>query len=80
MVVDIRKPTPSPRKIVGGAMLSVKGKETGNDSVLILDDSSSDSEVTKLRGRWELASVLNFLNVRATLRFFFGFQKRNVSP
>ncbi|XWS26296.1 hypothetical protein CRYUN_Cryun26dG0019800 [Craigia yunnanensis] len=63
MVADIRKPTPLPRKIVGGAMLSVRGKETGNDSVLILDDSSSDSEVAKLRGRWELASVLNFLNV-----------------
>ncbi|XWS72585.1 hypothetical protein CRYUN_Cryun02cG0052500 [Craigia yunnanensis] len=63
MVFDRRKPTPSPRIIPGRAMLSVKGKETGNDSVLILDDSSSDSEVAKLRGRWELASVLNFLNV-----------------
>ncbi|KAL1212666.1 DDT domain-containing protein DDR4 [Cardamine amara subsp. amara] len=27
------------------------------------DDSSSDSAVKQLRGRWELASVLNFLNV-----------------
>lgn len=44
-------------------MPSVEGKETGNDSSLILDDSSSDSEVATLRGRWELASVLNFLNV-----------------
>ncbi|XVE71082.1 hypothetical protein DITRI_Ditri10aG0121600 [Diplodiscus trichospermus] len=63
MVFDRRKPTPSPRKIGGEAMQLVNGKETGNDPVLILDDSSTDSEVPKLRGRWELASVLNFLNV-----------------
>ena len=28
-----------------------------------MDDSSSDSEVAKVRGRLELASILNFLNV-----------------
>ncbi|XVF48483.1 hypothetical protein PTKIN_Ptkin03bG0194000 [Pterospermum kingtungense] len=63
MVSDRRKPTTSGVKIAGGEMMSVKAKETGNDSVLILDDSSSDSEVATLRGRWELASVLNFLSV-----------------
>ncbi|XP_022732588.1 DDT domain-containing protein DDR4 isoform X2 [Durio zibethinus] len=63
MVVDRRKPTTLPRKVVGEAMLSVEGKETRNDPVLILDNSSCQSEVKKLRGRWELASVLNFLNV-----------------
>ncbi|OMO91004.1 hypothetical protein COLO4_18715 [Corchorus olitorius] len=47
----------------GQAMPTVKGKVTGDDSLSTLDDSSSDSEVAKLRGRWELASVLNFLNV-----------------
>lgn len=31
------------------------------------DDSSSDSMVKHLRGRWELASVLNFLNVQTYL-------------
>lgn len=33
------------------------------DSVIALDKSSSELEVKKLRERWELASVLNFLNV-----------------
>lgn len=33
------------------------------DSVVAVDESSVQSEVDKLRGRWELASVLNFLNV-----------------
>ncbi|GMI92529.1 hypothetical protein HRI_002922200 [Hibiscus trionum] len=54
MVVDRGKPTL-------GAMSTVEGKETQNDSVLILDGLCTDSEVAKLRGRWELASVLNFL-------------------
>ncbi|PPD79601.1 hypothetical protein GOBAR_DD23465 [Gossypium barbadense] len=56
MVVDRRKPSLGP-------MPSVEGKETRDDSVLILDDSSFNSEVAKLRNRWELASVLNFLIV-----------------
>ncbi|KAK8645145.1 hypothetical protein V6N13_118994 [Hibiscus sabdariffa] len=54
MVVDRRKPTI-------GAMAPVEGKESLNDSVVILDDLCTESEVAKLRGRWELASVLNFL-------------------
>ncbi|KAL4332420.1 hypothetical protein GQ457_07G038300 [Hibiscus cannabinus] len=56
MVVDRRKPTL-------GAMAPVEGKESLNDSVVILDDLCTESEVAKLRGRWELASVLNFLIV-----------------
>ncbi|PPS05766.1 hypothetical protein GOBAR_AA14865 [Gossypium barbadense] len=56
MVVDRRKPSLGP-------MPSLEGKETRDDSVLILDDSFFNSEVTKLRNRWELASVLNFLIV-----------------
>ncbi|XP_039024166.1 DDT domain-containing protein DDR4-like isoform X1 [Hibiscus syriacus] len=56
MVVGGGKPTPE-------AEVPVEGKGSRNDSVLILDDSSIESEVAKLRGRWELASVLNFLIV-----------------
>ncbi|ESQ32098.1 hypothetical protein EUTSA_v10004303mg [Eutrema salsugineum] len=35
----------------------------GDDLTILVDDSSTDSAVKHLRGRWELASVLNFLNV-----------------
>lgn len=34
-----------------------------DDLTILVDDSDSDSAVKHLRGRWELASVLNFLNV-----------------
>ncbi|XP_031261111.1 DDT domain-containing protein DDR4 [Pistacia vera] len=53
-----RKPTPSPKKTGGQNMAEVK-----EDAVIVLDESSSESEVKKLRERWELACVLNFLNV-----------------
>lgn len=43
------------------------------DSVIALDESSSELEVKKLRERWELASVLNFLNVRSIRLLFFFF-------
>jgi len=33
------------------------------------NDSSSDSAVKHLRGRWELASVLNFFNVMNLLSY-----------
>ncbi|GMI81442.1 DDT-RELATED PROTEIN5 [Hibiscus trionum] len=56
MVVDRGKPAL-------GATVPVEGKESRNDSVLILDDLSTESEVAKLRGRWELASIVNFLIV-----------------
>lgn len=35
------------------------------------EESDLDSEISKLRGRWELASVLNFLDVR-DLEVFVG--------
>ena len=41
--------------------------------VVVMDDGERgeecplEAEVAKLRGRWELASVLNFLNVRSFL-------------
>ncbi|KAF2286924.1 hypothetical protein GH714_035536 [Hevea brasiliensis] len=35
----------------------------GEDSVIFVDDSSLESEIAQLRGRWELASVFNFLSV-----------------
>ncbi|KAJ9183452.1 hypothetical protein P3X46_007303 [Hevea brasiliensis] len=35
----------------------------GEDSVIVVDDSSLESEIAELRGRWELASVFNFLSV-----------------
>ncbi|XP_044463470.1 DDT domain-containing protein DDR4-like [Mangifera indica] len=53
-----RKPTPSPKKTRGQNMPEVKA-----DAVVVSDESSSESEVKKLRERWELACVLNFLNV-----------------
>ncbi|KAK8513597.1 hypothetical protein V6N13_002330 [Hibiscus sabdariffa] len=46
-----------------GATVPVEGKESRNESVLILEDLSTELEVAKLRSRWELASVLNFLIV-----------------
>ncbi|KAL5783230.1 hypothetical protein ACOSP7_008259 [Xanthoceras sorbifolium] len=54
-----RRKTPQSSSNAGG-----ETKATAKaDSVIALDESSSQSEVDKLRGRWELASVLNFLNV-----------------
>ncbi|GKU87147.1 hypothetical protein SLEP1_g1594 [Rubroshorea leprosula] len=42
----------------------MEGEYYNSDScVVIVDDFSFESEVAKLRGRWELASVLNFLSV-----------------
>lgn len=42
---------------------SVK-EESVDDSVMAVDlDVNFEAEVSKLRGQWELASVLNFLNV-----------------
>jgi hypothetical protein len=35
------------------------------EPVAVLDESDLELEVAKLRGRWELASVLNFLSVRS---------------
>lgn len=35
----------------------------GEDSVIVVDDSSLEDEIAQIRGRWELASVLNFLTV-----------------
>ncbi|KAK3212904.1 hypothetical protein Dsin_017610 [Dipteronia sinensis] len=55
-----RRQTTQSSSNTGGETKAVVVK---NDSVVVLDESSSQSEVDMLRGRWELASVLNFLNV-----------------
>ncbi|WCA47157.1 hypothetical protein Tsubulata_013522 [Turnera subulata] len=46
------------------------GLDNEDDAVIVLEDdgddketASTESEISRLRGRWELASVLNFLNV-----------------
>lgn len=50
----------------GGRKRHAKEEE---ETVVVLDDDECrmEAEVAKLRGRWELASVLNFLNVRSHL-------------
>lgn len=51
----------------GGRKRHAKEEE---ETVVVLDDDDEcrmEAEVAKLRGRWELASVLNFLNVRSHL-------------
>ncbi|KAJ4708004.1 DDT domain-containing protein DDR4-like [Melia azedarach] len=58
MVGARRKTATSSRATVGDKNVAVN-----KDSVIVPDESSSETEVKKLRGRWELASVLNFLNV-----------------
>ncbi|CAN8252289.1 unnamed protein product [Cochlearia groenlandica] len=46
-----------------------KERHNGGDlTIVVVDDSSpEEAAVKRLRGRWELASVLNFLNVFGTL-------------
>ena len=39
---------------------------SAEEPMVVLDESHLESEVAKLRGRWELASVLNFLRVRSS--------------
>ncbi|KAF5461494.1 hypothetical protein F2P56_017586 [Juglans regia] len=48
---------------VGKDVLPVAKEGSADQPVLVLDDSRFESEVAKLRGRWELASVFNFLSV-----------------
>lgn len=70
MVSTRRKTGSSSRQNgVGDKNVVVIVKE--EDSVIALDESSSELEVKKLRERWELASVLNFLNVRSILLLSF---------
>lgn len=54
-------------------VVSVRGEERkmrNKEAVVVLDDEKGSQgcvitmEIAKLRERWELASVLNFLNVR----------------
>jgi hypothetical protein len=60
------------RRTHASAASEAAGKETrlvakegiAEEPVVVLDESDLESEVAKLRGRWELASVLNFLSVR----------------
>ncbi|KAB1204996.1 hypothetical protein CJ030_MR7G008311 [Morella rubra] len=46
----------------GQEMRSVAKEGSAEEPVVVLDESHFESEVAKLRGRWELASVLNFLS------------------
>ncbi|XP_041022803.1 DDT domain-containing protein DDR4 isoform X2 [Juglans microcarpa x Juglans regia] len=48
---------------VGKDVLPVAKDGSADQPVVVLDDSRFESEVAKLRGRWELASVFNFLSV-----------------
>uniref|UniRef100_A0A2N9EF26 DDT domain-containing protein n=1 Tax=Fagus sylvatica TaxID=28930 RepID=A0A2N9EF26_FAGSY len=48
---------------VGKETLPVVKEESAEEPMVVLDESHLESEVAKLRGRWELASVLNFLSV-----------------
>ncbi|XP_042939052.1 DDT domain-containing protein DDR4 isoform X2 [Carya illinoinensis] len=48
---------------VGKDVLPVAKEGSADQPVVLLDDSRFESEVAKLRKRWELASVFNFLSV-----------------
>lgn len=50
----------------GKEIRPVAKEGTAEEPVVVLDESDLESEVAKLRGRWELASVLNFLSVRSS--------------
>jgi hypothetical protein len=41
--------------------------EKAKDVVVLNDDPYFESEIDKIRGRWELASILNFLSVKSTI-------------
>ncbi|KAE8056457.1 hypothetical protein FH972_013230 [Carpinus fangiana] len=47
----------------GKVIRPVAKEGIAEEPVVVLDESDLESEVAKLRGRWELASVLNFLSV-----------------
>jgi hypothetical protein len=51
---------------VGKETLPVVKEESAEEPMVVLDESHLESEVAKLRGRWELASVLNFLSVSSS--------------
>jgi len=42
----------------------MQAAEEGGDNKQGFEESDLEIEISKLRGRWELASVLNFLEVR----------------
>lgn len=52
-------------------MQAVEEGGGGEERNARFEESDLDSEISKLRGRWELASVLNFLDVR-DLEVFVG--------
>lgn len=61
--------SPAATKAAGEKEWSGKG-ENVDDSVMAIDlDVNFEAEVWKLRGQWELASVLNFLNVSFVFSF-----------
>ena len=45
--------------------------EKAKDVAVLNDVPYYESEVDKIRGRWELASILNFLSVQSTILPFF---------
>lgn len=52
-------------------MQTVEEGGGGEERNVRFDENDLDSEVSKLRARWELASVLNFLDVRDLKIFVF---------
>lgn len=63
MADGLSRRLPAAMEAVGGVKRSAK-EESVDDSVMADDlDVNLEAEVSKLRGHWELASVLNFLNV-----------------
>lgn len=50
-------------------MQAVEEGGGGEERNARFEENDLDLEISKLRGRWELASVLNFLDVR-DLKFF----------
>lgn len=63
MAGGLSRGLPAAMEAAGGEKRSVK-EESVDDSAMVVDlDANLEAEVSKLRGQWELASVLNFLNV-----------------
>lgn len=52
---------------------------SAEEPMVVLDESHLESEVAKLRGRWELASVLNFLGVRSSWFLILREREREIS-
>ncbi|XP_022976171.1 DDT domain-containing protein DDR4 isoform X2 [Cucurbita maxima] len=55
--------SPAAMKVAGGDELSAKEENVDGSAMAVDSDVNFEAEALKLRGQWELASVLNFLNV-----------------